>query len=135
MNLAKKKILAAKVLNVGKERIVLNSQRLSDIKEAITKQDIRDLYSQGAISIKEVKGRKKLEKRNRPKREGSIRKHVKKDKLAYIFLARKQRAYLASLRKSDKLTRERYIELRKKIKARFFKNKNQLREALAGELK
>ena len=33
MNLAKKKILAAKTLGVGKDRIVLNNLRLLEIKE------------------------------------------------------------------------------------------------------
>ena len=55
MNLRKKKILAAKALKVGKERIIFLKPRLEEIKEAITKQDIKDLYKEGAIKIKEVK--------------------------------------------------------------------------------
>ena len=49
MNLSKKKKLAAKVFGVGKERIVFAKSRLNEIKEAITKQDIRDLKNDGAI--------------------------------------------------------------------------------------
>ena len=47
MNLSKKKALAARTLNVGKARILFNVQRLGEIKEAITKQDIRDLHKEG----------------------------------------------------------------------------------------
>ncbi len=43
MNLRTKKELAAKALKVGKERIVFVEARLDEIKEAITKQDMRDL--------------------------------------------------------------------------------------------
>ena len=43
MNLQKKKELAARTLTIGKDRIMFNTSRLDEIKEAITKQDIKDL--------------------------------------------------------------------------------------------
>ena len=61
MQLARKKELAAKVLKVGKNRIVFVEGHLSEIKEAISRMDILDLHKSGAIQIKEVKGRKKIE--------------------------------------------------------------------------
>ena len=60
MQLNKKKELAARTLNVGIGRIFFNRERLEEIKEAITRQDIRDLVSVKAISVKEIKGRKKM---------------------------------------------------------------------------
>lgn len=69
MNLKKKKQLAAKTLKVGKERILFLGPRIEEIKEAITKQDIRELKKDGAILIKEIKGRKKIIK-SRSKRGG-----------------------------------------------------------------
>ena len=71
MNLSKKKALAARTLDVGKGRILFNMQGLDEIKEAITKQDIRDLHKEGIISIKEIKGRKTLVRRKTRKRMGS----------------------------------------------------------------
>ena len=59
MNLRKKKELAARILKVGKERIIFSQQRLNEIKEAITKQDIRDLKRDGAITVREISGRRK----------------------------------------------------------------------------
>ena len=41
--LDRRKDLASRVLGVGKRRIIFDSSRLSEIKEAITKQDIKDL--------------------------------------------------------------------------------------------
>ena len=64
-NLAKKKQLAAKTLNVGKARIVFLPSRLDEIKEAITRQDILDLHKSGAITIRDIRGRKKIERRFR----------------------------------------------------------------------
>ena len=59
MNLNKKKELAKRTFNVGEERIVFVESRLKDIKEAITKQDMRDLRQDKAIIIKEKKGRRR----------------------------------------------------------------------------
>jgi len=55
MNLANKKELAAKVLGVGKNRVYFVEDNIPEIKEAITRQDIIDLYNAGAIQVKEVK--------------------------------------------------------------------------------
>ena len=60
MNLSKKKSLAVKTLKVGKDRIVFLKPRLDEIKEAITKQDIRELQKEGAIIVKGIKGRKRV---------------------------------------------------------------------------
>ena len=59
MNLRTKKILASKALRTGKNRIQFVQSRIDEIKEAITKQDIRDLKDDGAIKIKDIKGRRK----------------------------------------------------------------------------
>ena len=69
MNLKKKKELAAKALGVGKNRVCFNPEGLSEIKEAITKQDIKDLYEAGAITIKPNSGRKIHEKRKTKRRQ------------------------------------------------------------------
>ena len=74
MNLKKKKILAARTLNVGKNRIIFNTNRLDEIKEAITKQDIRDLYATKAIIIQDVVGRRTIQKRKIRRKKGSIKK-------------------------------------------------------------
>ena len=87
MNIGKKKSLAVRALKVGKERIVFLQPRLDEIKEAITKQDIRDLQKEGAIFVKEIKGRKKVEKRNN-RSTGNIRKKVNKRKQDYVIMTR-----------------------------------------------
>ena len=53
MNLRKKKELIARTLKVGKDRITFVESRLEEIKEIITKQDVRDLVADKAIIIKE----------------------------------------------------------------------------------
>jgi len=79
MDLSKKKKLTKRTLNVGEDRIVFLESRLEEIKDAITKQDIRDLVKSGAIVIKERKGRKKVQ-RKRSRSTGNIRRKAKKKK-------------------------------------------------------
>ena len=55
MNLRKKKALAARTFGVGVSRVEFMEPRLEEIKEAITKQDIRDLVKDGAIKIKNIR--------------------------------------------------------------------------------
>jgi large subunit ribosomal protein L19e len=54
MNLKNKKELAAKVLKVGVNRISINYERRNELKEAITRQDIKELEKEGVINIKEI---------------------------------------------------------------------------------
>jgi large subunit ribosomal protein L19e len=130
MNLRKKKILAASALGIGKDRIIFNNQRLDEIKEAITKQDIRDLVEAGAISINDIKGRKTVVRRKTRRRSGSVRKKVKNSKAVYVTITRKLRGYVSELRNQEKISDEKFWSLRKNIRARTFKSKSHLKEHL-----
>jgi large subunit ribosomal protein L19e len=129
-NLNKKKELAAKTLKVGKNRLVFNQDNLAEIKEAITRQDIKDLHAEGIITIKPVKGRTKVTRRKTRRGPGKIKKTVNKRKQIYVKVTRKLRAYLSELKKLGVIDRELYIDLRKKIRMRVFRSKAHLKEYL-----
>jgi len=126
--LDKRKELASKVLCVGKNRIKFDNEKLPEIKEAITKQDVRDLFAEGIIEIKEVKGRLTKKKRKTRRGPGKIKKKVKTRKQDYVKMVRKQRNYVKELKKQEKLTPEESVEIRKKIRAKTFKDKSHLKE-------
>ena len=130
MNLAKKKILAAKALKVGKNRIIFNREGLNEIKEAITRQDIKSLKSEGIISIKPVKGRRKIKRRKTKKGPGKIKKKVKKRKQSYVKITRKLRRYLKELKDSDVIKKDLYRSLRRRIRMRDFKSLMNIKEYL-----
>jgi len=134
MNLSKKKGLAARTLNIGKERILFVKSRLEEIKEAITKQDIKELQKDGAIIIKEAKGRKTKVKIKRKRGAGKIRKKVNKRKKEYIAATRKLRACIAELKKKGELSSDEVKEIRKRIRNRKFRSKAHLKEYI-GSLK
>jgi len=132
MNLKKKKSLAIRTLNVGKKRIRFVQTRLAEIKEAITRQDIRDLTNEGAIIVREVKGRAKAKKKPNKRGPGSIRKNVNTRKRDYIIMTRKLRRYVAEMRKQGLVSRDEYVDIRKKIRNKVFKSKNNLKDYIGG---
>ena len=128
MNLGKKKSLAAKALEVGEKRIVFLKPRLDDIKEAITKQDMKDLEKEHAILIKAVKGRAKVVKRKRKRNVGKIKKKIDTRKKDYIVMTRKLRKHVAGLKKSGELNRDEAKNIRNRIKNKAFRSKAHLKE-------
>ena len=128
MNLRNKKELAARTLKVGKERIVFVEAHKDEIKEAITKQDIRDLHADGAILIKEISGRKKNIKKKGRRTTGQIRKKVNTRKRDYVTITRKLRGYTAEMKKQGRLSPEEVKEIRKRIRNRAFRSKAHLKD-------
>lgn len=130
MKLNKKKALAIATFGVGKARIVFNQTRLADINEALTKQDMRDLLADNAITIKPIKGTRTNEPRTLRRRAGSIKKRVKNSKRAYITITRKLRAYVKELLSHETITKEQYYKFRKEIRAHRFKSKAHFKERM-----
>ena len=130
MNLTKKKSLAARTLGVGQKRIKFVESRLDEIKEALTKQDIRDLHNDGAIIIAEIGGRKVKAKKKKRRSAGNVRKKVNKRKQNYVKLTRKLRKYLKE--SEGKLTKKEKEDLRNKIRNKFFASKANFKEYIAG---
>jgi len=132
MNLRKKKELAARTLGVGKARVIFIKSRLDEIKEAITKQDIRDLIADRAIIVKNIQGRMRKEK-SRSRSAGNIRKKVRTRKKDYVIITKKLRAYVKELKNQGGLSKDKIEEIRKKIRNRIFRSKANLKEYIGGE--
>jgi large subunit ribosomal protein L19e len=128
MKLDKKKALAAKVFGVGKDRIIFVPTALNEIKEAITRQDIVDLHNSGAIQVREIKGRKTVEKRKHRRGIGKVEQKVNQSKREYVRLSRKLRATTKGLLRMKKITKDDYYDFRRMIKASRFKSRRHLLE-------
>ena len=135
MQLNKKKELASRVLGIGKKRIIFNKEALEDVKEALTKQDIKDLVKSGSIFVKEVSGIKKQVKRTTRRRAGSIKKNVNTRKRDYMTITRKLRAFISEIRKHGTISSEEYWKLRKEIRAKNFKSKSHMKERISQMVK
>jgi large subunit ribosomal protein L19e len=132
MNLRAKKQLAANTLGVGKGRIIFVNERLEEIKEAITKQDMRNLQKDGAIIIREVKGRSKNVNKGKRRHIGKVRRKVNTRKQDYVIMTRKLRKVLAEKKSKGELDIKEIKELRKKIRNKMFRSKAHLKEYIGG---
>ena len=130
MKLEGKKSLIVRTLGVGRDRISFNTSRLSEVKEAITKQDIRDLVQSGVIIIKQPNGRRKNVKRKTRRRIGSVRKKVKNGKEEYMILTRKLRSHLSQLKRRGQISQEDFMLLRKEARSRDFRSLPHMKERM-----
>ena len=130
--------LAAQILKCGTNRVRFDPERLDDIKEAITKSDIRSLINNNIVTKKRLlntsrfwaKKRKSQKGEGRQKGFGS-RKGKKTARLnpkrMWINKTRLQRGFIKSLRDKDMVTSAVYHEFYLKIKGGFFRNLRHLK--------
>lgn len=128
MDLKTKKQLAARVLGIGIDRVLFDDARLEEIKEALTRQDIKDLIKSKAIMKKEIGGRRKVEKRTTRRRFGKIKQKVNMRKTRYVLLTRKLRRTIKDLKKAGTIDQEKYLKLKKEIKSKMFRSRAHLME-------
>lgn len=130
--------LAAQTLNCGKNRVRFDPDSLEEIKEAITKADVRGLIGKGIISKKRLLNtsrfwaRKRKEQKGLGKQKGHGSRKGKKTartepKRTWINKIRLQRSHLKNLRDSNSLMHSDYHELYMKSKGGFFRSLRHLK--------
>ena len=138
MSLKLQKRLAASLLKVGITKIKFDQDRLSEIKDAITKSDIRKLIGKKAIEVKRINEQSRYRARLRiiQKRKGrgkgiGTRKGKKTArfpaKRAWMNKIRNQRSLLKVLKEKELLTSKVYRDLYKKAKGGFFRSERHLK--------
>lgn len=139
MNLGKQKQLAARALGVSTKRVKFNltAETKKDLKELISREGVKDLVADKAITVKAKKGNSRTAankiatqkakglRSGHGNRKGTANARFKsKDK--WIIKIRALRAQLLSLKKADRLTVAGYRELYRKAKGNFFRNKKHM---------
>jgi large subunit ribosomal protein L19e len=139
MKLPRIRLIASKLLKVSQDRVYFNPEpeNLEKIKEAMTRQDIKDRIAQGLISKIERPGQSKTraqarriaKKKGRHKGAGKKRGTYKAragKKSRWMKNVRAQRKQLKELRKKKMLEQNKYRDIYKKIKGGFFRGKKHL---------
>ncbi|MBW2988972.1 50S ribosomal protein L19e [Candidatus Woesearchaeota archaeon] len=138
MKLNKRKRLAAQILKCSKKRIRLDQDRLEEIKESITKADIRSLIKDKAISKVHVKGvsrgraRKRLVQKRKGKQKGmgSIRgsrgARIPKKK-EWMNKIRSQRKLLKELKEKKIIDNATYKDIYLRSKGGFFRSRRHIK--------
>jgi large subunit ribosomal protein L19e len=138
MQLKIQKRLAARILKSSENDIWLDPNRLDEIKEAITKADIKSLIKDKAIKARKTKGisryrarkGKKQKSKGRRKGSGSIKggrgARLSKKK-GWINHIRIQRIFLQNLRDKNVIDKSSYRTLYRKSKGGFFRSKRHIK--------
>ena len=130
--------LAAQVLKCGRNRIKFDPDRLEEIKEAITKHDIRALIGTSAILRKRLLNtsrfwaRKRKEQKSEGRQKGFGSRKGKKtartpQKRVWMNKIRLQRNFIKSLRDNGVIESNVYHELYMKSKGGFFRSLRHLK--------
>ncbi|MGV8171088.1 MAG: 50S ribosomal protein L19e [Candidatus Woesearchaeota archaeon] len=142
MDLKVQKRLAAQIFDCSPDRVVFDNDRLEDIKQAITKRDLKLLMGDGAITKKpgnftsKFRSRKLALQKHKGRRKGEGSKKGKfgarfKPKRTWMNLIRIQREFLKLLLDNNIITRQAYRELYLKSKGGYFRSKRHIKLYLA----
>ncbi len=129
--------LAAEILKCGVERVWIDPNALDEIKEAVTREDVRMLIKRGLIKKKQVKGTSRVRanylrnQKEKGRRRGPGSRKGKKyarypRKVRWMKNIRSIRRTLRDLRDSGKIDRHTYRRFYMLAKGGTFKNKNHL---------
>ena len=141
MNLRNQRRISAQIFGVGLKRVWMDTQRLEEIKEAITKVDLISLIRSGAIQKKPQTGhsqgrtrKKKIQKsKGRQKgigsRKGKSGARLPK-KQRWMNTIRQQRALLKRLIEKDMITNVIYRDMYRKTKGGAFRSRRHLKITL-----
>jgi large subunit ribosomal protein L19e len=142
VDLANQKRLAAEILDVGKTRVWMDPERLSDIATAITREDIRGLVAEGVIKRRAVvgisRGRARARDLKRAKghgkghgsRRGAKGARTPKKEL-WMKKIRAQRKLLKSLRDNKEMEPGTYRKFYRKAKGGEYRNVAHLKSSIA----
>jgi large subunit ribosomal protein L19e len=125
VNLRKKRELIARMLGIGANRVRFEPDKLDDIADSITREDLRSLVKRGTIWTTRVKGTS----RGRAKTKQAIRKKSglgpgsKKGKKtarmgkksAYVTKIRSMRHHLKVMKDRNEITRQTFWLVYKKV--------------------
>ena len=138
MQLTVQRRLAGDLLDCSQKRVSFDQSRLNDIKEAITKADIKALIREKAINEVPVKGISRLRAkiRHAQRVKGRQRGHGKRkgrktareeSKRRWINAVRSQRKFLQELKQSKSLDSKTFRSLYLKSKGGFFRSKRHIK--------
>jgi large subunit ribosomal protein L19e len=136
--LSVQKRIAGQLLKCSKNRVKLDTERIDDIREAITRRDIKSLINDRAIISRQKKGvsrgranerhiqKTKGQRKGQGKRRGKSTARLPKKEL-WMKRVRTQREFLRELRGKGLLTPASYRLLYGKSKGGFFRSRRHIK--------
>ena len=137
MNLKTKKRIAKSIFDVGNRRIWIDPDKSKEVKEAITRNDIKGLVNKGIIVVKQERNNSRYRTRKAKIQEGKgrrkgigSRKGARNArlsrKLEWMIKIRNQKQLLKGLRDNKSIPTKIYRDLYRKSKGGFFRSKRHI---------
>lgn len=126
VNLKFQKRMAADVLKVGVTKVWFDPEHLKEIREAITKADIRRMIKKGYIKKKDDFLKWKWKERNKGKVRKGGKYAVISRKERWILRIRALRKLLRELKDGEYITKESYRKLYRLAKGGMFRSRAHL---------
>jgi large subunit ribosomal protein L19e len=138
VNIAKKRELVARILRVGANRIRFEPDRLEDIADSITRDNIRSLVKSGAIWTVQLRGTSrgraikkravwKVHGKGPGSKKGKKTARVGK-KAVYVIRTRSMRHHLKVIKERKDISNDVYWQLYKKVNGGQVRSLAHLRE-------
>ncbi len=138
MKLTVQKRLASQILKCSPSRVWIDPEKVQDVKEAITSQDIKSLINNGLIVKKQKDGqsgfhsKKILAQKRKGQRKGHGSRKGKSgarthEKTEWINRIRLQRAFMQDLKKKGLIDSKNYRMVAMRIKGGFFRSKRHIK--------
>ncbi len=138
MHFTVQKRLAAQLLKCSEKRVRFEQEAMQDIKDAITKTDIKSLIKRRAIieiparGVSRSRARHNQHQKSKGRRRGfgsrkgrgSAREHPKE---VWMAKTRLQREFIKSLKEKGLIDSEGFRDLYLKIRGGFFRNKRHIK--------
>ena len=138
MKFTSQKRLAAKLAKASPKRIKFNKENLEEIKEAITKKDIKTLIKEKSIRVLQKTGNSRVRARKRAvqktkgrqkglgKRKGKATARTPK-KDTWMKKVRAQRELIKKMRDNELITKEVYHKIYNRVKGGFFRSRRHIK--------
>jgi large subunit ribosomal protein L19e len=138
MNLKNQRKVSATILKVGSDKVWFDRARLDEIKEAITRADLKSLIAKNIIQKRpnqgssRVRARKRLVQRRKGRQQGpGSRKGPRTARLPkkalWMVTVRGQRDFIKELREKSLIEVSTYRNLYRKVKGGYFRNKRHIK--------
>jgi large subunit ribosomal protein L19e len=141
MKLDKVRRMAVRILKTGSKNVWMDPEKFEDLKNCMTKEDVREQISKGSIKKKASFGqstgrarkmkikRKKGRKRGFGKRKGTLKARMQKKK-SWVRAVRSQRKFLMALREKKKVSKKQYSKVYRLVKGGYFRGKRYIEQYL-----
>lgn len=144
MNLSNQRRMAASMLKCGVNRVWMDPDRVEDLSEAVTRNDVRGLINSGLIKALRKRGisggriKKRKEQKKKGKRKGvGSRKGSRYARLTkkrrWIQRTRALRKMLKELRDNKQIDKKIYRKMYRQVSGGMFKSKVHLKSHLGVE--